>query len=180
MFVWAMVQCAVASASAATPLLVLDGVDLRGIHRVLAASLQGNANRTPEAPRCFMLNEQANDETWLALWGAAALSQPAQTVTLDELLAGRVKPYLKGQVLYNPRRILHAGCSEHGGGNSGAAVTDKDLGLNTLYDFRTKWNSAEEAYSWMAETLPSGKRTTINWRCCRRIVPCGITRWGRR
>ncbi len=147
----AVLPCALASASAATPLLVLDARPLEAPAARLAASLQGIANRTPEAPRVFVLTRDS-DELWLA-YAARAQSQPAQTVTLDQLLA-QVKPYLNGQVLYDPQKAFTLDAASTMAGLQGAALSDRDLGLNTLYDFRTKWDSPEDAYTWIMETLP--------------------------
>ncbi len=152
MFVWAVVQFAVASASAATPLLVLDGRPLGASSSACwRPACRGLPTERRRRRGCSCSTARTTRRGWPM--GRTRCPEPAQTVTLDELLA-RVKPYLKGQVLYNPRQLFTLDAASTVAGIQGAAVTDKDLGLNTLYDFRTKWNSAEEAYSWMAETLP--------------------------
>ena len=110
-------------------------------------------NRQPDAGRaaCLRAITRESDETWLA-YAARLQSQPVQQVTPNELLT-QVKPYLKGQVLYDPARAFTIDAATTAAGLRDAALTDKDLGLNTLYDFRTRWTSASEATDWIIKTF---------------------------
>jgi len=137
-------------AAAPRPVLRLEAADLSPAARCLAAGLQGIANRTPGAPRVFLVT-RASDEAWLT-YSLRLDPHPVQRVTLEELFA-QVKPYLKGQVLYDPSRSYSLDAATTAAGLKDAAITEKDLGLNTLYDFRTKWTSPGEAYPWIIGTL---------------------------
>jgi hypothetical protein len=132
------------------PVLVLEGWNLEVGARQLVASLQGVSNRTPGAPRVFVLTNPRDGE-WLD-YSLRLDPHPQQNVSVDELLAA-VRPYLKGQVLYNPSQPYTLAVATTAAAIRGAALSATDLGLPTLFDFRAKWASEREAYMWAMQTL---------------------------
>jgi hypothetical protein len=147
-----------ASAMAAPPVLVVDVRGASPRERLLAVSLEGIANRGPEEPRVFLLSD-GWDESWLD-YCLRITGRARADVTLDDLRSA-LKALVKGQVLYDPLLPYTLDLATTAAGLRDLVITDVDLGLPTLFDFRGKFPSANEAYEWaIANLLPECDRSS--------------------
>jgi len=156
-----LLSATIASGESASPAPVLvlnaSGLDLEQRHT--AASLQGIANRSPDGPKVFVPRGRW-DEAWLE-YALLFSPRPTTRVSLDELLEA-LKPQLTGQVLYDPAQSYTLDVATAAAGVRDAVISARDLGLPTLYDFRNRWPSADEAYRWAATALlPKASRTHL-------------------
>ncbi len=143
------------SAAAPPPVLVVDMQGASPAELLQAVSLQALANRPPRPPGVFLITRD-QDEEWLS-YALRILKRPAQRVSLAELLA-REKGLATGQVLCDPEVPQSVGLAATAAGIEGAVISDADLGLPTLHDFRpgsaeAVWQSSEAAYRWALEHL---------------------------
>lgn len=138
------------SLAATSPLVVIDVSQGDAADYLLATTLQGLANRSETGPRVFLLN-RARETEWLDYCLRIAPAETAR-LTTKELLA-LMKPTLKGQVLYDPSQPWTIDLATTAAGLHDLVVSPDDLGLPTLYDFRNRWRSPEEAYRWAFSTL---------------------------
>jgi hypothetical protein len=146
-----------ATAAERQPVYVADVREASASQHLLAASLEGIANRAKDGPRVFLLTN-----VWDGEWLRYALRiAPAQTieVTADELFA-KLKGIVKGQVIYDPASPYALDLATTAAGLRDLVITDVDLGIPTLYDLRNRFHSAADAYAWaVTELLPECDRT---------------------
>ncbi len=142
-------------AVATNPLPSVYVVDVRGIgmsEHLLAASIQGIANRSAGGPRVFLVTN-AWDQDWLRYALRIAPAQKTE-VTPHELYAA-LRAMVKGQALYDPANPFTLDLATTAAGLRDLVISDVDLGLPTVYDLRNRFHSAAEAYEWgVAELLP--------------------------
>jgi hypothetical protein len=138
------------AAQQGVPVLAVDVRQASDAQHLLAVSLQGIANRQRGGPRVFLVTGP-RDEEWLQY---ALRMSPGETqwVTVEQLLE-KIRPELKGQVLYDPQEPYTINVATTLAGLRDAAITDADLGLPTVLDLRGRWKSGSEAYAWAASTL---------------------------
>ena len=148
-------------AAAPAPLLVANVSQTSPSEQLLAVSLQGLANRDPAGPRVFLLT-QARDGDWLQEC-LRLRPRPVENVTVAQLLA-RLKPELKGQLLYDPEQPFTVNLATTAAGLYQAAISAADLGLPTLLDLRHRWSSEREAYRWAQASLPKSMTITVTAR----------------
>jgi hypothetical protein len=139
------------------PLLVLNtwGLDLSQAQT--AVSLQGFANSRPEGPRVFVIMNWG-DFQWLD-YSLRLSPRPTRKVSLEDLVA-ELRPYLAGQVLYDPQQPYTLDVATTAAGQQQAVISATDLGLPTVLDLRRRWSSAADAYSWALNNLLSGSSHT--------------------
>jgi hypothetical protein len=144
-------------ANSAGPILVVDVRQASRREHLLAVSIQGIANRSPDNPRVFLLTNDW-DEDWL--WYCLRIApREAADVTPDELYS-RLKDLVKGQVLYDPASPYLLDLATTAAGLRDLVISDVDLGLPTLFDLRQRFHSAKEAYDWaVANLLPECDRS---------------------
>lgn len=142
--------CASSASAQTSPVLVADIRQASFAQQLLAASLQGLANRQAEGPRVFLLTN-ARDQEWLQ-WCLRLTSRSAQAVTIDQLLA-TLEPEVKGQILYDPDQPYTINIATTAAGLREGVIAAADLGLPTLLDLRGRWQSAAEGYAWAAANL---------------------------
>lgn len=148
---------ALADRATASSIIIVDVSQASTGQTVLAASLQGLVNRSPDGPRVFLHTNTWNDE-WLSF---ALRLHPSETaeVTVEELLR-LTRDRVKGQVLYDPAQPWTLDLATTTAGLQDLAVTGTDLGLPTIFDFRSRFRSPEEAYAWaVKELLPQCDRS---------------------
>lgn len=139
------------------PLLVADLSNLDPAQSLLAVSIQGIANRGPDGPRVFLLTNP-RDEEWLR-YCLRLSPRTTQLVTVEQLLEA-LKPDLQGQILYDPDQPYTLDIATTAAGIHQAAISPTDLGLSTILDLRSRWQSSAEAYRWAADSLlPQCTRT---------------------
>ena len=143
-------SAAASGAPEANPLLVVDVTEATQSERVLAASLQGLANRSPQGPRVFLVGAP-RDAEWLA-WSLRITPRQTEEVTPAQLLEA-LRPELRGQVLYDPAAPYTLDIATTVAGLEDAVASPSDLGLPTLMDLRGRWTSAAAAYRWGTENL---------------------------
>ncbi len=139
------------------PLLVVNtwGLDLQQAQT--AVSLQGFANSRPEGPHVFVIMNWG-DFQWLD-YSLRLAPRSTREVSLQDLIV-EFRPYLAGQVLYDPQQPYTLDVATTAAGQQRAVVTATDLGLPTVLDLRQRWPSAEDAYSWALDNLLSGSSHT--------------------
>jgi hypothetical protein len=154
---------AAATSPAPSPILVVDVRQASPREHLLAVSLQGIANRSPDGqrltsgPRVFLLTNDW-DEDWLRYCLRIAPRETAD-VTPDELYR-RLNNLVKGQVLYDPASPYLLDLATTAAGLRDLVISDVDLGLPTLFDLRQRFHSAKEAYDWaIANLLPECDRS---------------------
>lgn len=137
----------------------LDVVDLLhapGEHRLLLAGLQGIVNRTE--PRIYLL-EPADEgpETWLR-----ELTVPQRRVADPLDLVRKYRAEIKGVVIYDPEFPDSVNLATTLAGLEDALVASPQLadvlreapyGLPVIEDFRGRFQTRLEAYTWQFETL---------------------------
>jgi len=133
-----------------SPVLVADVSAADAAQHQLAVSLQGLANRQAEGPGVFLLTNP-RDEEWLQ-YCLRLSPRPIERVTVEGLLE-RLKPQLKGQILYDPKQAYTINIATTAAGLRQAAISPTDLGLPTLLDLRQRWSSASEANAWAQGAL---------------------------
>jgi len=111
-------------------------------------SLQGLANRAPQGPLVYITSDAERD-AWLPLYRTGNQVTRVQA----EDLRGRLAGVARGQVLYDPAQPYTVNIATTVAGVMGGVITDRDLGLPTLFDCRKRWPSAAEAYRWAIGTL---------------------------
>jgi hypothetical protein len=138
--------------------MVVDVSQAELSQQILAASLQGLANRQPNGPSVFLVT-RSSDRDWLEyclrslrLSSGQAQGRAARAVTVPELL-DLLKSDIKGQVLYDPNAQFTLDIATTAAGLRQAVISPTDLGLPTLLDLRGRWQSAEEAYRWALDNL---------------------------
>ncbi|MFB3882414.1 MAG: hypothetical protein ACE149_14195 [Armatimonadota bacterium] len=146
-----------AGAAAPPPVMVVDVRNGDARERLLAVSLEGLANRAPGEPRVFVLSN-GRDEGWLD-YCLRMTGQARADVTLEELRS-QLRGLVKGQVLYDPGSPYTLDLATTAAGLGDLLISDVDLGLPTLFDFRGRFASADQAYAWaVANLLPGCDRT---------------------
>jgi len=128
-------------------------VDVRGAglgEYVRTACLQGMANRRASGERVFLLTKEM-DREWLDYCRRLTVFE-TRFVDSDELF-DLLRPDVEGQALYDPKLAYTLAMAITVAGIRDLVVSDVDLGLPTLYDFRGRWHSSEEAYQWAIHTL---------------------------
>jgi hypothetical protein len=149
--------CCLSAAPDTPPILVADVTQSDPAHHLLAASLQGLANRSPDSPRVFLLTNP-RDAEWLD-YCLRLLPRETETVTLDQLFEA-LKADIEGQIIYDPTLPYTLDIATTAAGLHDAVITPTDLGVPTLLDLRGRWSSTAEAYRWAVETLlPECSRT---------------------
>ena len=143
-------SAAASGAPEAGPLLVVNVTETTPSQRVLAASLQGLANRSPQGPRVFLVGAP-RDAEWLA-WSLRIAPRQTEEVTPSQLLEA-LRPELAGQVLYDPAAPYTLDIATTLAGLENAVASPSDLGLPTVMDLRGRWTTAAAAYRWGIETL---------------------------
>ena len=157
----ALLTASAASAPAADqePVLVVDLGQAAAEQRLLCASIQGLANRAPDGPQVFLLTN-GRDEEWLE-YSLRILGRKAAYVTAAELLE-RLGPQVRGQVLYDPDRPYTLDLATTVAGLHDLIISATDLGLPTLFDFRSRWTNAADAYRWaISSLLPECARSKV-------------------
>lgn len=110
--------------------------------------LQGLANRAKEGPLVYVSNDVESDP-WLAAYRAGNKISALQATAVGD----RVKAAAKGQVLYDPGRPYTVNVATSVAGVMDGVATDRDLGLPTLFDARTRFADAAAAYRWAIATI---------------------------
>jgi hypothetical protein len=151
----AVLVAAVPKASRAAqrpPVCVVDIREAPRAEHLLCASIQGLVNRQAEGPLVFLITRDT-DEEWLS-YSLRMTSAQAAWMTPGELLE-TFRPDLHGQVLYDPLKPYTLDLATTVAGLRDVVITDRDLGLPTVLDFRGRWRSTSAAYQWaIASLLP--------------------------
>lgn len=132
------------------PLLVTDLADADTAQRLLAVSLQGVANSTPDGRRVFLLTNPS-DADWLD-YCLRVSPRDAHYLTPEELLS-ILAPSIEGQILYDPDQPFTLDLATTAAGLRRAVISATDLGLPTVLDFRDRWHSAAAAHRWATDSL---------------------------
>ncbi|NIM05085.1 MAG: hypothetical protein GTN69_01685, partial [Armatimonadetes bacterium] len=139
-------------AYAQPPLYVVDLSRATTHEKLITLSLQGLANRSPETPSIYTLSGE-QDEGWLS-WIERLDPRPTERVSPQQLLE-QFRHLAKGQILCEPSDSTSLNMATSLAGLRDGIVSDRDLGLPTLFDTRGKFRSVLEAYQWAAkEILP--------------------------
>lgn len=152
LFCLLIILAALGAAWAQAPVYVVDLSQATSSEKLLAVSLQGLANRSPEGGSVYLImNPQ--DEGWLA-WAQRLKPQPVERISPEQLMAN-FRRLAKGQVLCEPTDAASLNLATSLAAIHDGVLADRDLGLPTLFDLRGKFASPLQAYQWAEkEILP--------------------------